>query len=111
MKKLYRCSVCGLVLEEGQLEDNCPKCNAPRDKFVEISEEVSEKIIRSEFTNDLHAELLHLCEKLEKLAVAGIADNLDPSCVKIFARAKGYAELLKQLSKAEVASHISKEKW
>ena len=111
MKKLFRCSVCGLVLEEGQLEDNCPKCNATRDKFIEISDEVSEKITRSEFTNDLHADLLHLCVKLGKLADAGIADNLDPSCVKIFTRAKGYAKLLKQLSKAEVASHISKEKW
>ncbi len=111
MKKLYRCSVCGIVLEESQLEDHCPKCGAPRDKFVEITPEVTEKIERSEFTNDLHAELIKLCTKLEKLAEAGIADNLDPSCVKIFTRAKVNAALLKQLSKAEIAGHISKEKW
>jgi rubredoxin len=111
MKKLYRCEVCGLVLEEGQLEDTCPKCGSPREKFHEISAEVTEKIIRSEFTNDLHAELIKLCVKLEGLADAGIADNLDPSCVKIFTRAKKNAALLHQLSKAEIAGHISKEKW
>lgn len=111
MKKLYRCSVCGLVLEEGQLEDNCPKCGAPRDKFVEVSAEVAERIVRSWFTNDLHAELIKLCVKLEALADAGIADNLDPSCVKIFTRAKTNAALLHQLSKAEIAAHIVKEKW
>jgi rubredoxin len=111
MKKLYRCGVCGLVLEEGQLEDNCPKCGAPREKFAEVSAEVAEKIVRSWFTNDLHAELIKLCAKLETLADAGIADNLDPSCVKIFTRAKANAALLHQLSKAEIAGHISKEKW
>ncbi|HAM62282.1 MAG: rubredoxin [Firmicutes bacterium GWF2_51_9] len=111
MKKLYRCEVCGIILEEDQLEDHCPKCNAPREKFSEVSAETAEKITRSEFTNDLHADLIHLCVKLEKLAEAGIADNLDPSCVKIFTRTKKYAKLLKQLAKAEIQGHISKEKW
>lgn len=111
MKQLYRCAVCGLVLEEGQLEDHCPKCGAPRDQFAAILEEVTAKIVRSVFTNDLYAELIKLCVKLETLADAGIADNLDPSCIKIFTRAKTNAALLHQLTKAEIASHISKEKW
>lgn len=111
MKKLYRCEVCGLVLEEGQLEDTCPKCGSPREKFHEVTPEVSDKIVRSVFTNDLYAEMIKLAVKLEALADAGIADNLDPSCVKIFTRAKTNAALLHQLAKAEIASHITKEKW
>ena len=27
-KKLFKCEVCGQILEEGQLEDKCPKCGA-----------------------------------------------------------------------------------
>jgi rubredoxin len=109
--KFYRCEVCGLILEEGQLEDNCPKCSAPREKFHELDPETAEKHVRSEFTNDLHVQLIHLCEKLNKLADAGISDNLDPSCVKIFVRTKAYSRLLKQLAKAEISGHISKAKW
>jgi len=109
--KFYRCEVCGLVLEEGQLEENCPKCGAPKEKFIELDSEASEKHIRSEFTNDLHVQLIHLCEKLEHVAEAGINDNLDPSCVKIFVRTKAYSKLLKQLAKAELAGHITKGKW
>jgi len=111
MKKLFRCEVCGLVLEEGQLEDVCPKCGQPKDKFHEMDAEATEKHERSEYSNDLHVQMIRLCDKLEKLADAGIADNLDPSCVKIFTRAKANAELLKQLAKAEIAGHISKGKW
>lgn len=111
MKKLYRCEVCGLILEEGQLEDHCPKCGQPKEKFHEMAAEDAEKVLRSEKTNDLHAELIKLCVKLEALADAGIEDNLDPSCAKIFTRAKANAKLLHQLAKAEVAGHVSKGKW
>ena len=59
-KKLFKCEVCGQILEEGQLEDKCPKCGAPREKFHEMSEEDTAKSIRSEKTNDLHARLIDL---------------------------------------------------
>lgn len=111
MAKLYKCEVCGLVLEEGQLEDHCPKCAQPKEKFHELSAEDAEKIVRSEKTNDLYAQMLRLLDKLEGVADCGIEDNLDPSCAKIFARTKAYAKLLKQLAKAEVAGHVSKGKW
>ena len=39
--KFYRCEVCGLILEEGQMEDHCPKCNAPREKFAELDPETA----------------------------------------------------------------------
>jgi len=35
MEKLYRCEVCGMILEEGQLEDKCPKCGQPKEKHIE----------------------------------------------------------------------------
>lgn len=111
MEKLYRCEVCGLILEEGQLEDNCQKCGSPREKFHEMAEADVEKVERSEKTNDLHAELIDLVNQMEDVADMGIEDNLDPSCAKIFARAKTYTKLLKQLCKAEIAGHVSKGKW
>ena len=111
MEKLYRCEVCGMILEEGQLEDKCPKCGQPKEKYVEMSEVDAEKVIRSEYTNDLHMELINLLNQIEDVANLGIEDNLDPSCVNIFKRAKAHALLLKQYSKAEIAGHISKGKW
>src|SRR5574344_366836 len=38
MKK-FRCSVCGYVFEGDEAPEKCPLCKAPRDKFVEITEE------------------------------------------------------------------------
>jgi rubrerythrin len=38
MKK-FRCSVCGYVFEGDEAPEKCPLCKAPRDKFVEITDE------------------------------------------------------------------------
>lgn len=111
MAKYYKCEVCGLILEEGQLEDTCPKCAQPKDKFHEMAAEDATKVERSELTNDLYAQMIELCNALEEVAEVGVEDNLDPSCAKIFARASKEAKLLKQLAKAEVAGHVSKGKW
>lgn len=111
MAKLYKCEVCGLILEEGQFDDHCPKCGQPADKLHEMAAEDAEKVVRSEKTNDLYAQMIRLLNKLEDVADCGIEDNLDPSCAKIFAKAKANAKLLKQLAKAEVAGHVSKGKW
>lgn len=111
MAKLVKCEVCGLILEEGQVGDTCPKCGQPKDKFHEMAQEDADKVIRSEKTNDLYAELIDLLNQVEDVADCGIEDNLDPSCAKIFAKAKAEAKLLKQLAKAEVAGHVSKGKW
>jgi len=111
MEKLYRCEVCGMILEEGQLEDKCPKCGQPKEKYIEMSPEDAEKVNRSEFTNDLHIELINLLNQIEDISNIGIEDNLDPSCVNIFKRAKANALLLKQYCKAEIQGHIVKGKW
>lgn len=111
MEKLYRCEVCGMILEESQLEDKCPKCGQPKEKYIEMSPEDAEKVNRSEFTNDLHVELINLLNQIEDISNIGIEDNLDPSCVNIFKRAKANALLLKQYCKAEIQGHITKGKW
>jgi len=111
MEKLYKCEVCGMELEEGQLEDKCPKCGAPKEKYHEMAAEDAEKVTRSEFTNDLHIELIDLLNQIEDISNLGIEDNLDPSCVNIFKRAKAHALLMKQYCKAEIVGHIAKGKW
>ncbi len=71
----------------------------------------AEKIYRSDKTNDLHMQLIHLAMKLDKAACAGIEDNLDPGCVHVFELAKKYAWEIKQMAKAELAGHIAKGKY
>ena len=56
-------------------------------------------------------ELINLLNQIEDISNLGIEDNLDPSCVNVFKRAKAHASLLKQYSKAEIAGHIAKGKW
>ncbi|MDP3129989.1 MAG: rubredoxin, partial [Bacillota bacterium] len=34
---LWKCSVCGLVHEGPEAPEKCPKCGAPKEKFVALS--------------------------------------------------------------------------
>jgi rubredoxin len=111
MKKLWKCSVCGYVHEGENALDVCPKCGAPKDKFVELSKEESEKIYKSDRTNDIHMQIIHLSMKIAALSEEGITLNLDPACVSIFEKAKYEAWVIKQRSKAELAGHMNKGKW
>ena len=58
----------------------------PKEKFHELDPETLKSMSAVNLPNDLHVQLIHLCEKLDHLAEAWINDNLDPSCVKIFVR-------------------------
>lgn len=109
--KLWKCSVCGYVHEGDTAPVKCPKCGVDSTKFVEIAQEDAEKIYRSDKTNDLQMELIHLAMKMDKIARAGIEDNLDPSCVHVFETAKAHAWEIKQMAKAELATHITKGKY
>ena len=73
MKKLWRCSVCGYVSEGPEAPDACPKCGAPKDKFIAISEEDADKIFSSDRTNDIHMEIITLAGKIRELAKEGMA--------------------------------------
>lgn len=109
--KLWKCEICGYVAEGEAAPERCPKCGAPKEKFVEMSEEDAAKVYRSDKSNDLHIQLIRLAMKMDKIARAGIEDNLDPGCVHVFETAKAHAWEIKQMAKAELAGHIGKGKF
>lgn len=111
MKKLWKCSACGFVWEGEDAPDSCPKCGAPKEKFVMLTHEEADKIYKSDRTNDIHMELVKLAAKMVKLCEEGIVINLDPPCVSVFTKAKNEAWVIKQRSKAEIAGHVSRGKW
>lgn len=109
--KLFKCVVCGYMHEGNEAPDVCPKCGAPKDKFVELSSEDADKVYKSDRTNDIHMKMINLCMKLSDLAEEGIKLNLDPACVSAFEKAKKEAWVIKQRAKAEIAGHMGKGKW
>ncbi len=61
MVKLLRCRVCGFVIKENKLKDNCPACGYPSSVFEPYEEEISEE--RKRILNlDLHPILVHFPE-------------------------------------------------
>jgi len=111
MKKLFKCSFCGLVYEGENAPEKCPKCGHPQEQFVELSAEAAALVYKSERTNDIHMELITLSDKIIKLAKEGNEINLDPNCVLGFTKAIANAYAMKQNSKAELESHMKKGKW
>lgn len=108
---LWKCSVCGFVYEGNEAPSLCPKCGAPKEKFIALSDEDTKKIYSSDRTNDIHMQIVKAAMKIVKLCEEGININLDPTCVAAFQKAKDEAWIIKQRSKAEIAGHISKGKW
>jgi hypothetical protein len=110
MKK-FRCTVCNFIYEGSDAPDKCPRCGAPKEKFEQVAEDKAKLIEKSKLSNGLHMHLATLLEEVTQVATKGINDNLDPSCVAIFAKAKEEAHLLRQFIKAEIEGHIGKGKW
>jgi len=108
---LWKCQVCGYVAEGDKAPEVCPKCGVSADRFDQIAEADAEKIYRSDKTNDLHMQLIHLAMEMEAAAKEGIEDNLDPGCVHVFEAAKHHAWEIKQMAKAELAGHMAKGKY
>lgn len=111
MEKLMRCSVCGYTTQESQVGEKCTKCGAPREKFIELTDEQAQKIYNSDITNDIHMEIINLAMAIEDLALEGEEINLDPGCTAIFKRVKDEMWTIKQLCKAELETHMKKGKW
>jgi rubredoxin len=109
--KMWRCTVCGLVFEGEEPPQVCPKCGVPAEKFELISDDQAKIIVRARKTNQLHSDLLAAVAKVEAIANAGIEDNLDPPCVKVFTTAKEAARLVRQFGVAEIQVHVNKGKW
>ncbi len=108
---LWKCSVCGMIVKGDTPPEKCPKCGAPAEKFVALTEEEAQKVLTSDRTNDIHMEIINLAMEMAALAEEGIALNLDPPCVSAFEKAKNEAWIIKQRCKAEIAGHVGKGKW
>ncbi|SHK14786.1 hypothetical protein SAMN02745227_01633 [Anaerobranca californiensis DSM 14826] len=108
---MWKCGVCNYIHNGEGAPEKCPKCGAPQEKFVQLVDESREKVERSRFTNSLLRELINTMEDLQDLAQAGIDDNLDPGCKKLFTETLEMAEFIKQTALAEIENHISKGKW
>lgn len=108
---LFKCSVCNYIYEGEELLDKCPMCGASKDKMEALSDDVSTKIYRADFTNGLHTDVISMATSIITLCEDGVEDNLDPMCVNVFNRAKNLAWEIKQLSKSELSNHVRKEKF
>jgi predicted nucleic acid-binding Zn-ribbon protein len=108
---MWRCGVCGYIHEGDEPPEQCPRCGAPREKFVQIEAEAVEKIERARFTNGLHMQLFSLLEDARDIADAGIEDDLDPGCVKIFTEVEAFAAEMQRKINAELEVHMKKGKW
>jgi predicted nucleic acid-binding Zn-ribbon protein len=84
---MWKCGSCGYVWDGEEPPEKCPKCGSRKEKYVELQDKAAELVERSRFTNNLHMQLLVALEQVMDVAEDGVDDNLDPNCVKIFARA------------------------
>jgi hypothetical protein len=108
---LWKCSVCGMIVEGENPPENCPKCGAPMDKFAQLPKEDADKVYTSDRTNDIHMEIITLAARIVELAKEGIEIKLDPPCVAVFTHAMNESWIIKQRSKAEIAGHVGRGKW
>ncbi|MEM0379363.1 MAG: hypothetical protein QXR54_01945 [Nanopusillaceae archaeon] len=108
---MWKCEICGFIYKGENPPEKCPKCGAMREKFRKLSEEEEKLIERSQLTNSLHIQALLLLEDLLDIAEAGIEDNLDPGCYKIFQEEKNFAIEMIQKIKAELETHMKKGKF
>lgn len=108
---MWKCGVCGYIHNGEEAPEKCPKCGAPKEKFVQLTEEQAALITKSLRTNDLHMHFSHLMDKIVAICEEGIELNLDPGCVSLFKKGKEECEVLKNICKAEMATHVAKNKW
>jgi hypothetical protein len=111
VKSLFKCSVCSYVHEGDHAPEHCPKCGVGPEKFEKLSDEAVEKVYSSDRTNDIHMEIISLCDHLIELSTEGAEIDLDPACKKLFENAIQEAWVIKQRCKAELENHMKKGKW
>jgi rubredoxin len=111
MQKKYKCEVCGYIHDGDEAPANCPKCNAPAEKFTAIDDAAAELIERSRRTNMYHARLVALAREIEGICKGGIDDALDPGCVSVFNKSLQGAYDMMKLSMTEMQGHMNKGKW
>lgn len=108
---MWQCTVCNYIHEGEHAPDKCPKCGAPKEKFNALDDQRTALIKRSRLSNALLMELDGLMAAAAEVAEAGIEDNLDPGCAKLFKECREFASFAGQSLKAEIQNHINKGKW
>lgn len=108
---MWKCSACQYITDAALALDVCPRCGAPKEKFVKLADDKANLVKRSRLSNGLHQKLHGILDEVEVIGNKGIEDNLDPMCVKIFTKARDDAKELKQWIKAEIEVHVNKGKW
>ncbi|MEM4848659.1 MAG: rubredoxin, partial [Ignisphaera sp.] len=88
---LWKCQVCGFILEGFEPPEKCPKCGAPKNQFKQLTDQEAQLVTRSRKSNYLHMKALNLLRELLAVAEELIQDNLDPACVKIANEEKDFA--------------------
>jgi rubredoxin len=107
----WRCEVCGYVHDGEEAPDNCPKCGAPKEQFVQIDEEADGLIEKSRKTNEMHIAIMGLYSKVQKWANEVKKEELDPMCVQIADKVLKDTHETIQSIKAELETHMKKGKW
>ena len=108
---MWKCSVCQYITDAADAPEVCPRCGAPKEKFVKLAEDKANLIKRARLSNGLHQRLHGILDEVETIGNKGVEDNLDPLCVKIFAKARDDAKELKRWIDAEIEVHVNKGKW
>jgi len=108
---MWKCTICRFIYEGPEAPDKCPKCGAPKEKFMKLGNEEEELIIRSRSSNNLHIEAYTLLQRLLEIAEKGVKDNLDPPCLRIFMEEREFAIKTMQKIKAELENHVLKGRW
>lgn len=109
--KMWRCDVCGYIYEGEDPPENCPKCTAPRDKFVLLDEEEAEMMQEAFQTKEKYARILEKLQEVDRLAQEGIALNLDDGCNQIFARTRKDISAIRKMIQEELAGHAQMCIW
>jgi rubredoxin len=110
MNKKWKC-VCGYIHDGDSAPGQCPKCGAPAEKFTLLDGTAANLVERSRHTNALHARLVDLGRKIERLCKDGIEDKLDPACVDVFQKSLAHSYEIMKLSMTEMQGHMAKGKW
>ena len=109
--ELFKCDVCNLILEGDEKMGVCPKCGAKGDHIVQLSDDIKQKIYAADKTNALLASLVALSDEILEISKQGIDINLDPGCLRVFKHSKDVAYSIRQFAKAEIETHVKKNKF
>jgi len=109
--KIWRCEVCGYLHDGEEPPEFCPKCGAPKDKFVLLDEEEAHMMIDARETKEKYRQILDRLDKISQLAQEGIELDLDEGCNKIFNQTAEAIRETRQRIKEELAGHAHECIW